>query len=58
MIEYMDKHKDIVLFFFDILDIYNMDSYAIVVGPRKKAVENAYHVEIGEDGVVFKKSCF
>ena len=55
MIEYMDKHKDIVLFVFDILDIYNMDSYAIVVGPRKKAVENAYHVEIGEDGVVFLK---
>ena len=55
MIEYMDKHKDIVLFVFDILDIYNMDSYAIVVGPRKKAVENAYHVEIGEDEVVFLK---
>ena len=55
MLEYMDKHKDIVLFVFDILDIYNMDSYAIVVGPRKKAVENAYHVEIGEDEVVFLK---
>ena len=55
MKEYMDKHKDIVLFVFDILDIYNMDSYAIVIGPRKKAVENAYHVEIGEDGVVFLK---
>ena len=55
MQEYMDKHKDIVLFVFDILDIYNMDSYAIVIGPRKKAVENAYHVEIGEDGVVFLK---
>jgi manganese-dependent inorganic pyrophosphatase len=55
MQEYMDKHKDIVLFVFDILDIYNMDSYAIVIGPRKKAVENAYHVEIGEDGVAFLK---
>ena len=55
MQEYMDKHKDIVLFVFDILDIYNMDSYAIVLGPRKKAVENAYHVEIGEDDVVFLK---
>ena len=55
MIEYMEKHKEIVLFVFDILDIYNMDSYAIVIGPRKKAVENAYHVEIGEDGVVFLK---
>ena len=55
MQEYMDKHKDIVLFVFDILDIYNMDSYAIVIGPRKKAVETAYHVEIGEDDVVFLK---
>ena len=43
------------LFVFDILDIYNMDSYAIVIGPRKKAVESAYHVEIGEDNVVFLK---
>ncbi len=55
MKEFMDKNKDIVLFVFDILDIYNMDSYAIVLGPRKKAVENAYHVEIGEDDVVFLK---
>ena len=55
MKEYMDKNKNIVLFVFDILDIYNMDSYAIVIGPRKKAVENAYHVEIGEDCVVFLK---
>ena len=53
MKEFMDKKKDIVLFVFDILDIYNMDSYAIVIGSRKKAVENAYHVEIAEDGVVF-----
>ena len=52
---YMNKHKEIVLFVFDILDIYNMDSYAIVIGPRKKAVETAYHVEIGEDDVVFLK---
>ena len=55
MREYMDEKKDIVLFVFDILDIYNMDSYAIVLGPRKKAVESAYHVEIGEDDVVFLK---
>jgi manganese-dependent inorganic pyrophosphatase len=55
MKEFMDKNKNIVLFVFDILDIYNMDSYAIVLGPRKKAVENAYHVEIGEDDVVFLK---
>ena len=55
MKEYMDKNKNIVLFVFDILDIYNMDSYAIVIGPRKKAVENAYHVEIGDDCVVFLK---
>ena len=55
MKEFMDKNKEIVLFVFDILDIYNMDSYAIVLGPRKKAVENAYHVEIGEDDVVFLK---
>lgn len=55
MYDYLDKHKDISLFVFDILDIYNMDSYAIVIGPRKKAVENAYHVEIAEDGVVFLK---
>ena len=52
---YMNKHKEIKLFVFDILDIYNMDSYAIVIGPRKKAVETAYHVEIGEDDVVFLK---
>ena len=32
-----------------------MDSYVIVLGPRKKAVESAYHVEIGEDDVVFLK---
>ena len=50
---YMEKNKEIVLFVFDILDIYNMNSYAIVIGPRKKAIENAYHVEVGEDGVVF-----
>ena len=55
MKEFMGKRKDIVLFVFDILDIYNMDSYAIVLGPRKKAVESAYHVEIGEDDVVFLK---
>ena len=55
MREFMEKNKNIVLFVFDILDIYNMDSYAIVLGPRKKAVENAYHVEIGEDDVVFLK---
>ena len=55
MKEYMDKNKNIVLFVFDILDIYNMDSYAIVIGPRKKAVETAYHVEISEDDVVFLK---
>ena len=55
MKDYMDKNKNIVLFVFDILDIYNMDSYAIVLGPKKKAVENAYHVEIGEDDVVFLK---
>ena len=55
MKEFMDKNKDIVLFVFDILDIYNMDSYAIVIGPRKKAVENAYHVEIDQDGIVFLK---
>ena len=53
MYSYMESHKDIVLFVFDILDVYNMNSYAIVVGPRKKAVENAYHVEIGKDDVVF-----
>ena len=55
MKEYMEKNKSIVLFVFDILDIYNMDSYAIVIGPRKKAVESAYHVDIGEDNVVFLK---
>ena len=55
MKEFMDKNKNIVLFVFDILDIYNMDSYAIVLGPKKKAVEDAYHVEIGEDDVVFLK---
>ena len=55
MKEFMDKKKDIVLFVFDILDIYNMDSYAIVLGPRKKAVERAYHVEIAEDDTVFLK---
>jgi len=55
MKEYMEKNKSIVLFVFDILDIYNMDSYAIVIGPRKKAVESAYHVEIGDDNVVFLK---
>ena len=52
---FLDEHKDIVLFVFDILDIFNMDSYAIVLGKRKKAVESAYHVEIGEDGVCFLK---
>ena len=26
-----------------------MVSYAIVIGPRKKIVENAYHIEIAED---------
>ena len=35
MKEFMDKNKNIVLFVFDILDIYNMDSYAIVLGPRR-----------------------
>jgi manganese-dependent inorganic pyrophosphatase len=53
MQEYMDKNKALVLFLFDVLDIINMDSYAIVIGPKKSAVESAYHVEIGEDGVVF-----
>ena len=55
MREFMEKKKDIVLFVFDILDIYNMDSYAIVLGPRKKAVESAYHVEIDKDDVCFLK---
>ena len=55
MKDYMDKNKNIVLFVFDILDIYNMDSYTIIIGPRKKAVENTYHAEIGENYVIFLK---
>ena len=53
MKEFMGKRKDIVLFVFDILDMYNMDSFAIVLRPRKKAAESSYHVEIGKDDVVF-----
>jgi hypothetical protein len=51
--KFMDKRKDIVLFAFDILDMYNMDSFAIALRPRKKAAESSYHVEIGKDDVVF-----
>ena len=32
-----------------------MDSYSIITWPRKKAVENAYHVEIREDDIAFLK---
>ena len=55
MKDYMDKNKNIILFVFDILDIYHMDSYTIVIRPRKKAFENTYHVEIGENCVIFLK---
>jgi len=41
MKEFMSKRKEIVLLIFVILDIYNMDSYALILGQRKKELDSA-----------------
>jgi len=41
MKKFMNERKDIILLIFIILDIYNMDSYALILGQRKKELDSA-----------------